>query len=413
MVDYQKYTLANGLRLIVHEDTSTPMVAVNVVYDVGSRDEQPDRTGFAHLFEHLMFSGSAHVEDFDIPIQTAGGENNAFTNCDMTSFYNIVPAKNIETVLWLESDRMQSLAISEESLSVQKKVVVEEFKETCLNEPYGDMMHHLLDLCYQQHPYRWPTIGLVPEHISGAALEDVTSFYQKHYNPANAVIVVAGHISPAESLRLVKKWFEDIPSRPKSTRILAHEPKQTTPKKKTVKTNVPLPVIYKSYHMVDRLHPDYYTYDLLSDALGNGRSSRLYQRLHKDQELFSVIDSYILGSFDPGLFILEGQPMPGVDIEAARAAIVEQLDQMKEELIPEDELQKIKNKVESSLEYAEMNVLHKAQSLAYFELLGDANMINEEGPSYQQITSEDIRRVARLLFVEENSCEVIYEPLEA
>ena len=412
MVDYKKYTLSNGLRLIVHQDTSTPMVAVNVVYDVGSRDELPDRTGFAHLFEHLMFAGSANVADFDVPIQTAGGENNAFTNCDMTSFYNIVPARNIETVLWLESDRMQSLVISEESLAVQKKVVVEEFKETCLNEPYGDMMHHLLEQAYKKHPYRWPTIGLVPEHISEACLEDVTSFYHRYYNPANAIIVVAGNIAEDQSYKLVQKWFADIPAGPRPTRSIASEGRQARPRTKTVAASVPLPVLYRGYHMVDRLHPDYYTYDLLSDALGNGRSSRLYQRLHKDQKLFSVIDSYISGSFDPGLFILEGQPMPSVDMDTARRAITEQLDLLKEELLPDAELQKIKNKVESSLEYAEMNVLHKAQSLAYFELLGDANMINMEGASYQKITSEDIRRVAQEVFTEDNCCEVVYQPVE-
>jgi len=409
MVKFERHILANGLRVIVHQDTATPMVAVNVVYDVGSRDESPDRTGFAHLFEHLMFAGSAHVPDFDKPIQLAGGENNAFTNCDMTSFYNVVPAANVETVLWLESDRMQSLNISERSLSVQQKVVVEEFKETCLNEPYGDLMHHITELAYLEHPYRWPTIGLAPEHISDATLADVRSFYSKHYHPANAVLVIAGNIDTERAVTLAQKWFGEISSPVKQPRQL---PTDSHPdhKCKVVKASVPLPAIYRAYGMVSRLHEDYYAYDLLSDALGNGRSSRLYQRLHKEQNLFSVIDCYISGSFDPGLFILEGQPLPQVSIADARQAIVRELDAIKTTPIADQELQKIKNKVEASLEYAEVNILHKAQSLAYFELLGDADLINEEGKSYQEVTAEDILRVANEVFTEENCSEVVYEP---
>ena len=411
MVDFKKHTLANGLRVIIHEDRSTPMVAVNVVYDVGSRDESLNCTGFAHLFEHLMFSGSSNVPDFDVPIQMAGGENNAFTNTDMTSFYNVLPAENVETALWLESDRMQSLGISQKDFEVQQKVVVEEFKETCLNEPYGDLMHHMLELAYESHPYRWPTIGLVPEHISDAKLAAVTAFYERYYNPSNAVLVLAGKIDESRGLALVEKWFGDIKALPTNKRKLPQEQPQQKFKSKVVKSTVPLPAIYRSYHMVGRLHPDYYAYDLLSDALGNGRSSRLYQRLHKEKNMFTIIDSYISGSFDPGLFILEGQPLPHVSIDKARSAIVQELESIKARLIPEDELQKIKNKVESSLEYAEVNILHKAQSLAYYELLGNAGLINNEGPSYQNVTSEDILRVAREVFREENCCEVVYEPL--
>jgi len=410
MVKLEKHILPNGLRVILHEDTTTPMVAVNVVYDVGSRDESPDRTGFAHLFEHLMFGGSANVPDFDIPIQMAGGENNAFTNSDMTSFYNVVPAANVETPLWLESDRMQSLTISEEALSVQQKVVVEEFKETCLNEPYGDLMHHITSLAYTVHPYRWPTIGLVPEHISEATLADVQAFYDKHYHPANAVLVIAGNIPADRSLALAQKWFGDIDGPQQPTRALPKEGKHTY-QRKLVQSTVPLPAIYRAYGMVPRLHDDYYAYDLLSDVLGNGRSSRLYQRLHKEQNLFSVIDSYISGSFDAGLFMLEGQPLPHVSADQARAAILAELHDMQTTPILESELQKLKNKVEASLEYAEVSILHKAQSMAYFELLGDANLINQESSSYQAVTSEDILRVANELFEEDNCSEVVYEPV--
>lgn len=409
MVTYTKHILDNGLRVILHKDPSTPMVAVNLVYDVGSRDESADRTGFAHLFEHLMFSGSENVPDFDKPIQTAGGENNAFTNTDMTSFYNVLPAENLEVALWLESDRMMSLNINQQSLEVQQKVVVEEFKETCLNEPYGDMMHHMVAQAFQSHSYRWPTIGLVPEHISEAKLDDVRNFYKTYYTPSNAVLVVAGNIEEDHTLERVNHWFRDVPAGVKKERNLTQEAEQKE-HRTTVRTdNAPLPAIYRGYKMVSRSHPDYYAYDLLSDALGSGRSSRLYQSLHKRKNMFSVIDSYILGSFDPGLFIIEGQPMPGISIADARKAIREELDLIMSNPIAEDELQKIKNKVESSLEYAEVNILHKAQSLAYYELLGSASLINKEAEAYQSVTSADIQRVAQLMFREENCCEVVYD----
>lgn len=411
MVDYKKHILANGLTVILHQDLTTPMVAVNVVYDVGSRDESPLRTGFAHLFEHLMFSGSKNIVDFDIPIQTAGGENNAFTNSDMTSFYSILPAENLETALWLESDRMQDLNITKQAFEVQQRVVVEEFKETCLNEPYGDLMHHMNDLAFKKHPYRWPTIGLVPEHIESAKLSDVAAFYKKHYNPSNAVLVVAGNIELVKTIDLIERWFGDIRTTKKKKRNLISEPKQKEYRSKNVKSNVPLPAIYRGYHMVDRLHEDYHACDLLSDALGNGRSSRLYQRLHKEKNMFSVIDSYISGSFDPGLFMLEGQPLPGVRMDQAREAIQEELELLISKPITNEELQKIKNKVESSLVYAEVNILHKAQSLAYYELLGNVEMVNMEGPSYQKVTTDDILRVAKDIFCEDNCSEVVYEPI--
>ncbi len=412
MVNFEKYKLSNGLRVILHRDVTTPMVGVNIVYDVGSRDEHIERTGFAHLFEHLMFSGSLHVPDFDIPIQMAGGENNAFTNADMTSFYNIVPAANIETVLWLESDRMQHLNISTEAFEIQQKVVVEEFKETCINEPYGDLMHHMVGLAYEKHPYRWPTIGLVPEHISEATLDEVKEFYRTHYTPSNAVLVIAGNIDVHKAKDLVSKWFGDIPKHKNKQRNLPQEETQRKFRSKTVTADVPLPILYRGYHMVDRLHPDYYAYDLLSDVLGNGRSSRLYQRLYKEKNLFSMIDCYISGSFDPGLFMLEGQPLPDVSMDTARAAILEELASIKQNPIEQDELQKLKNKVESGLAYAEVNILHKTQSLAYFEILGDADRINLEGSYYQKVTSDDILRVANLVFDESNCTEIIYKPNE-
>lgn len=412
MIAFEKYTLANGLRLIVHEDDSSPMVAVNVVYDVGSRDENPEMTGFAHLFEHLMFGGSENVPDFDGPIQNAGGENNAFTNTDMTNFYNVLPAENIETALWLESDRMKQLIFSQKALDVQKKVVIEEFKETCLTEPYGDVWHYLSSLLYKQHSYSWPTIGKAISHVEDAVLEDVKDFFKKHYTPQNAILVISGNVIASNVKTLVNKWFADIPAGNKYNRVLPIEPNQQSFRSLTVNGNAPIPSIYLAFHMVARDHEDYYAYDLLSDVLSNGRSSRLYQRLHKLNPVFSQIDAYISGTFDPGLFVLEGRPMEGVDIEKAKEAIWHELELLKSEPINPRELQKLQNKIESSLEYSEVNILHKSMSLAYFELLGDANLINNEALEYQKVTSTDIQRVANKIFTKENCGELNYLPNE-
>jgi len=412
MISFDRYVFENGLRLIVHEDKSSPMVAVNVVYDVGSRDEDPSKTGFAHLFEHLMFGGSENVPDFDGPIQNAGGENNAFTNTDMTNFYNVLPAENVETALWLESDRMQQLVFSEKALNIQKKVVIEEFKETCLTEPYGDVWHHLSELVYEKHSYRWPTIGKITAHIEEARLEDVVHFFNKHYTPTNAILVISGNMSGEKAYELVHKWFSNIPAGKKHKRNLDYDSPQTEKKHKIVKGNVPLEALYMSFNMVDRSHPDYYAYDLLSDVLSNGRSSRLFQRLYKENPLFSQIDAYISGTFDPGMFVIEGRPMPKIGTEKAKQAIWHELELLKEEQIDSREIQKLKNKIESSLEYSEVNILHKSMSLAYFELLGDANLINKEAEEYQKVTSEDIQRVARKIFVLENCTELVYIPNE-
>ena len=412
MISFDRYVLNNGLRLIVHEDKSSPMVAVNVVYDVGSRDEDPTMTGFAHLFEHLMFSGSQNVPDFDSPIQNAGGENNAFTNTDMTNFYNVLPAENVETALWLESDRMQQLLFSEKALNIQKKVVIEEFKETCLTEPYGDVWHHLSDLVYEKHTYRWPTIGKIPAHIEEAKLEDVVHFFDKHYTPSNAILVISGNMSGDKAYELVHKWFSNIPSGKKYNRNLEYDTPQKEKKLKVVNANVPLEALYLSFNMVDRTHSDYYAYDLLSDVLSNGRSSRLFQRLYKENPMFSQIDAYISGTFDPGMFVIEGRPMPNIGTEKAKQAIWHELELLTEKQIDARELQKLKNKIESSLEYSEVNILHKSMSLAYFELLGDANLINKEAEEYQKVTSADIQRVARKIFVPENCSELVYIPNE-
>ena len=408
MILFERFILDNGLRVIVHEDPSTPMIAVNVVYDVGSRYEDPEKTGFAHLFEHLMFGGSANIPDFDGPIQEAGGENNAFTNSDLTNFYELLPAQNVETALWLESDRMMQLNFSTKALNTQKKVVIEEFKETCLNEPYGDMWHHLSKLAYKFHPYQWPTIGKEMKHISDATIEQVEAFFYHYYRPDNAVLVMAGKIKPDQGYALAKKWFGDIPAGKNIKPTLPAEPAQKQFRQEILRQDVPHDAIYRAYHMDGRLSNEYFVCDMISDILSNGRSSRFYQRLYKEQHLFSTIDAFISGTTDPGLFIIEGKTMPGVSIEQASMAIDIELEFMKNELISQREITKLKNGLESSLEFSEVSVLNKGISLAYFEMLGDANFINQEAARYHSINAEDIRRTAQNIFRHENCSELIY-----
>lgn len=409
MIAFSRFELPNGLKVLVHEDNSTPMAAVNILYNVGARDESPDKTGFAHLFEHLMFGGSANIPDFDDPIQMAGGENNAFTNNDITNFYDILPAQNLETAFWLESDRMLSLNFDEKVLKVQQKVVIEEFKETCLNEPYGDVWHHIADMAFKVHPYRWPTIGKVPKHVEDATLEDVKAFFYKYYRPNNAIMVVAGNVKEAEVRRLTDKWFGEIPAGEAIARQLPQEPPQLRLEKRINQANVPVDALYLAFHTPARTDKNYYAADLLSDVLCNGQSSRLYRRLLKEQQLFTHIDCYVTGSIDPGLLIIEGKPAQGVSLEMAEAVIWKELDLLKNELIPGKELQKLKNKIENTLCFSELNVLNKAINLAFFELLGDANLINEEGKHYQAVTAEDIKQMANQIFTPENCSELYYK----
>lgn len=409
MISFEKFVLDNGLRVILHQDTSSPMAVVNVAYDVGSRDEEKEKTGFAHLFEHLMFGGSANIPDYDAPIQMAGGENNAFTNSDMTNFYNILPAQNIDTALWLESDRMMKLDFNPKSLATQQKVVIEEFKETCLNQPYGDMWHHLSDLAYKEHSYRWPTIGLIPGHIENAKLEEVEAFFYRYYRPNNAVLVIAGNIQIDEVKDKVNKYFGSIPRGIDLVRQMAVEPNQNELRSKTVESAVPLPSLIMAFPMCNRLNDDYYAIDLLSDILANGRSSRFFVNIYK-QSICSTIDAFISGTFDPGLFIIESRPMPGISIDETRKVIWKELDEVKKDGVTESELEKIRNKTESALVYSEVSVLHKAMNLAYYEILGNAGMINVQSEKYQNVTSADIQRVANDILCQKKCNEIIYLP---
>ena len=407
MIQYDKFTLANGLRVLVHEDNSTPMAVVNVMYDVGARDEDPLKTGFAHLFEHLMFGGSKHIPSYDEPLQVAGGENNAYTTNDLTNYYCQLPSENIETAFWLESDRMLSLAFSKKSLEVQRKVVMEEFKEHYINKPYGDVWFKMRELAYTVHPYRWQTIGKELSHIENATMTDVKKFFFKHYCPANAILVVAGNTTLAQVKTLAEKWFGDIPAGEKYLRRLPAEPKQTAPRKEIVKANVPLDALYKSWHMQDRLDDGYYAAELITDILSGGGSSRLYQALVKERQLFSNIECYHFGSTDAGLLTIEGKLVRGVKMEDADKAVEAELEKIKNTLVDEKELQKVKNKTEAALAFEDMSIMNRASSLATYELLGNAGLINEELNKYQSITREQVCNYAQQIF-DVNNCSTIY-----
>lgn len=408
MVKFNRFTLDNGLRVIVHEDHTTPMAVLNILYDVGARDENPEQTGFAHLFEHLMFGGSVNIPHYDEPLQRVGGENNAFTSNDITNYYITLPAANIETAFWLESDRMLSLAFSEKSLEVQRNVVIEEFKQRYLNQPYGDVWLRLRPLMYKKHPYQWATIGKEIKHIEDARIADVKAFFKKHYNPQNAIMVVGGDIDLEQVKLLTEKWFGPIPPGEKYLRNLPHEPKQQEERRETVTAKVPLNDVYIAFHMPARLEEGYYEIDLISDILSRGNSSRLYRTLVKDKQLFSEIHAYNMGSLDSGMFVVEGKPLEHVSVEAAEAAIWEELELLKMQLMPADELTKVKNKTESTMVFSEMSLLDKAMNLAQFELLGDAEELNKETDKYLAITAEQIQKQAQVVFVKNNASTLIY-----
>jgi len=408
MIQFEKFTLANGLRVIVHQDLSTPMAVMNIMYDVGARDEDPERTGFAHLFEHLMFGGSENIPSYDEPLQMAGGENNAYTTNDLTNYYIQLPAENLETAFWLESDRMLSLAFSEKSLDVQRKVVCEEFKEHYLTKPYGDVWHKMRELAYKKHPYRWMTIGKELSHIENAKLDDVKNFFFKHYRPVNAVLVVAGNVTVERVKELAEKWFGDIPSGQKYNRSLPVEPEQTEERFLEIKANVPLDALYKCWHMGSRMDSSYYAVDLMTDILSGGGSSRLYQSLVKEQKLFSNIECHHFGSTDAGLVVVEGKLVKGVKMEDAEKAVEKELEKMKNEKVADAELQKVKNKTESMIAFEDMSVMSRANSLAYYETLGDAAWMNFELQKYAKVTTEDILEQSRQIFRRENCSTIHY-----
>ncbi len=408
MIQFEKFKLKNNLTVIVHQDKSTPMACINILYDVGARDEDESKTGFAHLFEHLMFGGSVNIPNYDEPLQLVGGENNAFTTNDITNYYCTVPTENLETAMWLESDRMLSLAFDKKSLGVQRSVVIEEFKQRYLNQPYGDVWLLLRPLIYKVHPYKWATIGKEIKHIEDATMQDVKQFFKKHYTPSNAIMVIAGNVEFDNVKQLCEKWFETIPAVDKPLRNLPIEPEQTEYRSLTVERDVPINSIYRAYRMCARNDEEYHTIDMLSDILSRGNSSRMYKTLIKDKQLFSDLNAYVMGDFDKGLFVISGKVNDGVTIADAEAGIDAEIEKIQTELISNEELQKCKNKVESTVTYSEIDVLNKATNLAISELLGDADLINQEITNYQKVTAQKIKEQANKILRKTNCSTLFY-----
>jgi zinc protease len=407
MIAFQSFVLANGLRVFVHQDTSVQIAVINILYNVGSRDEDPNRTGFAHLFEHLMFGGSANIPNYDAPLQMAGGENNAFTNSDITNYYLTVPATNIETGFWLESDRMLALSFNSTALEVQRKVVIEEFKQRYLNQPYGDVWLKLRPLAYQTHPYQWATIGKEISHIEQATLTDVKDFFYAHYLPNNAIMVVAGNVTVDQVKRLSEKWFGPIPAKTIPARNLPQEPKQIEKRTLSATATVPANALYKAWHMPGRTHADYYTYDMISDVLSRGQSSRLYQSLVKEKEIFTSISCYVTGSMDPGLFVVSGRLKPGITMPQAEEAVEHELTALKQHGPQADELIKIKNQAASAQAFGNVEVINRAMNLAQSAWLGNPDLVNTELDLINRVSHHDVVRVAND-FLHETNASVLY-----
>jgi zinc protease len=407
MIDFKSFRLRNGLKVLVHEDSSSPLIAMNILYMVGSRDEDPERTGFAHLFEHLMFGGSVNIPEFDLPLQLAGGDNNAFTNSDITNYYITVPAENIETAFWLESDRMLELDFSQRNLDIQKNVVIEEFKQRYLNQPYGDAMLRLRPLAYKIHPYRWPAIGKDTDHIKNADLNEVKEFFYSHYAPNNAILTLTGNISPEKALRLAEKWFGPIPERYIRPRDYPVEPVQTSERKLTLERDVPSDALYKAWHICGRNSDDFHSVDLLTDLLSCGESGRLYTNLVKKNNLFSEINAYITSEIDPGLVVLYGRLMKDIDILTADRAVNEVIDSLVNGVLETREIEKVKNKFESSTVLTNTSILNKAIGMSFYELIGDAGLINMEVENYRSVNRSDVKKAVKKYFTSEN-CSTIY-----
>lgn len=411
-INYRETILANGLKVQVHTDRSTAMVAFNLIYDVGSKDEDPEKTGFAHLFEHLMFSGSRHVKDFDEELDKVGAANNAFTNNDFTNYYITILPDVLETAFRVESDRMQYLNITQKKLDVQKGVVIEEFKERCLNQPYGDADLLIRPLCYQTHPYAWSTIGKKPEHIESVSLKDVQHFYNTYYKPDNAVLTVAGPVDADEVFEMAQRWFGNIPRGNRAKRSLVQELPQTAPRREQVERKVPANALYKAFHIGPRMSEDFYLFDLVSDILSNGESSRFHTSLVKEKKLFNSVNAYVSGDIEPGMFIVSGFLEEGVSFEKAEAAVNEEIARMAAEEVAQEELQKVKNKLETALLFSNMKALDKAMNLGYFELMGSASLLNEEDQKYRRVQAEQVREAVARCLIEENGSTIYYKAIK-
>jgi zinc protease len=413
MIKFNSFTLENGLKVFVHEDANTPLAVVNILYDVGSRDESSDKTGFAHLFEHLMFGGSANIPNYDEPLQQVGGENNAFTSPDITNYYVTIPAKNIETAFWLESDRMQSLSFDPKVLEVQQKVVIEEFNQRYLNQPYGDLWLKLRPLAYEKHPYRWATIGKEIEHITNATMEDVKDFFYTHYRPNNAYMVVAGNVTTDEIKKLSEKWFAPIPAGPKKQRALPKEPVQKRARKLTIEADVPVNALYKAYHMPGKASAQFYAADLASDILGRGKSSRLYKKLVKEEGIFTNLNAYISGSVDPGLLMISGQVVDGTTLEQANLAVEKVVEDFLNNELPSKEIEKVKNQAISTTIYGEVELLNRAMAIAFGAVMGNPNLVNEEPEKIKSVSKEEIMTAAASILNKDNCSTIFYKSKSA
>ena len=407
MIKFEFSRLENGLRILVNQDMSTPLVAMNIIYNVGSKDEDPNNTGLAHLFEHLMFSGSVNIPEFDLPLQLAGGENNAFTNNDITNYYLTIPAENIETGFWLESDRMLGLNLTQENLDIQKSVVIEEFKQQYINQPYGDVQHLLRSLCYQVHPYKWPPIGIDVLHIAGASLKQVKDFFYSHYSPNNAILSFSGKIKPDDAFRLSEKWFGPIEQRQLRERSFSPEPLQTDERKITVYRDVPVTALYKAWHVCKRADLDFYTLDLLTDILAGGESGRLYSKLVREKGVFSEINAWLTADIDPGLVVFQGKLMNNIDIRQAEQSLNEIIDELKQNKPGSKEMEKVKNKYESATLISNSGILNKAMNLAFYELLGNPYLINSELENFTSVSSEMVKEAA-IKYFDHANCSTIY-----
>jgi zinc protease len=409
MIKYNRFTLDNGLRVLVHEDKSSPLVAMNLLYDVGSRDEDPEMTGIAHLFEHLMFGGSKNIPDYDKPLQMVGGENNAFTNNDITNYYLTIPSANIETGFWLESDRMLELDFSQKNLDTQKNVVIEEFNQRYLNQPYGDALLKIRPLAYKVHPYRWPTIGMDISHIEKATIGEIKKFFYSHYAPNNAILSLTGNITAENAYKLALKWFGPIEKRKVQERKLPAELPQNEKRHIVIEKDVPSDAIYKVWHIGSRNSKDFYTLDLITDLLAGGDSGRLHTKLVRERKLFSEINAYITSDIDPGLIFVQGKLMKNIDLQTADEAVNEVIEDLKNDSVGSDEIEKVKNKFEASTVFGNTSILNKAINLSFYELLGDAGFINREVEEYRKVTNEQVSETSKKYFTSENSSTLYYK----
>ena len=411
MIRSSSATLDNGLRIVHHADSYTPMVAVDLLYGVGARDEDPGHTGIAHLLEHMMFGGSANVPDFDRHTERACGWNNAWTSNDYTNFYSVVPAENIETIFWLESDRMLQPSFTSETFDVQRQVVIEEFKQTCLNRPYATLGHSLRALLYQVHPYRWPTIGLTPDHIASLTLDRVRTFFHANYTPDRAVLSVAGNIAFERVVELADKWFGNIPRGNVPRRILPAEPLPDAPRRLTVKgANEPQTSITIAYPMMAHGCEGYEAADIITDILAAGRASRFHQTLIAQGNVFTEADASILGSDQPGYIMVNGLIAPGIDNpeEQAEQTLLQQLSRLTDDGITPHELQRAVNRFESRFRYSKAGILAKAQALAKAAMQGyDINSVTAR---YRALNVDHVNATARALLRPDRSATLLYRP---